>query len=80
LKITVFQNMSFNYPQDVQDMFTKNASYGMVGDVNKYQQLSMTDGMASGKMSGGGAASDMAGMMMGMNMDNQMMNQMNQNQ
>ncbi|PSA88922.1 hypothetical protein C6371_18470 [Bacillus atrophaeus] len=80
MAITGFQIMSFNYPQEVQDMITKNASYGMVGDVNKYQQISMTDGMASGKMSGGGAASDMAGMMMGMNMANQMMNQMNQNQ
>ncbi|KAF1677353.1 SPFH domain-containing protein [Bacillus mexicanus] len=80
MTITGFQIMSFNYPQEVQDMITKNASYGMVGDMNKYQQISMTDGMASGKMSGGGAASDMAGMMMGMNMANQMMNQMNQNQ
>ncbi|WP_343311453.1 SPFH domain-containing protein [Bacillus atrophaeus] len=80
MAITGFQIMSFNYPQEVQDMITKNASYGMVGDVNKYQQISMTDGMASGKMSGGGAASDMAGMMMGMNMANQMMNQMKQNQ
>ncbi|QDK68040.1 SPFH domain-containing protein [Bacillus halotolerans] len=80
MTVTGFQIMSFNYPQEVQDMITKNASYGMVGDVNRYQQISMTDGMASGKMSGGGAASDMAGMMMGMNMANQMMNQMNQNQ
>lgn len=76
MTITGFQIMSFNYPQEVQDMITKNASYSMVGDVNRYQQISMTDGMASGKMSGGGAASDMAGMMMGMNMANQM----NQNQ
>lgn len=80
MTVTGFQIMSFNYPQEVQDMITKNASYGMVGDVNRYQQISMTDGMASGKMSGSGAASDMAGMMMGMNMANQMMNQMNQNQ
>ncbi|MCW0121228.1 MULTISPECIES: SPFH domain-containing protein [Bacillus] len=80
MTVTGFQIMSFNYPQEVQDMITKNASYGMVGDVNRYQQISMTDGMASGKMSGGGAASDMAGMMMGMNMANQMMNQLNQNQ
>ncbi|MBT2572586.1 SPFH domain-containing protein [Bacillus sp. ISL-51] len=80
MSITGFNIMSFNYPQEVQDMITKNASYGMVGDVNRYQQISMTDGMASGKMSGSGPASDMAGMMMGMNMANQMMNQMNQNQ
>ncbi|MCY8577490.1 SPFH domain-containing protein [Bacillus haynesii] len=80
ITITGFNVMSFNYPKEVQDMITKNASHGMVGDLNRYQQISMTDGMASGKMTGGGAASDMAGMMMGMNVANQMMNQMNQNQ
>lgn len=80
MTITGFNIMSFNYPKEVQDIITKNASHGMVGDLNRYQQISMTDGMASGKMTGGGAASDMAGMMMGMNVANQMMNQMNQNQ
>lgn len=80
MTITGFNIMSFNYPKEIQDMITKNASHGMVGDLNRYQQISMTDGMASGKMAGGGAASDMAGMMMGMNVANQMMNQMNQNQ
>ncbi|MGN9863850.1 SPFH domain-containing protein [Bacillus swezeyi] len=80
MTITGFNIMSFNYPKEVQDMITKNASHGMIGDLGRYQQVSMTDGMASGKMTGGGAASDMAGMLMGMNMANQMMNQMNQNQ
>ncbi len=80
MTVTGFNIMSFNYPKEIQDMITKNASHGMVGDLNRYQQISMTDGMASGKMTGGGAASDMAGMMMGMNVANQMMNQMNQNQ
>lgn len=78
LTITGFQVMSFNYPKEIQDMISKTASHGMVGDVEKYQRLSMVDGMSSGKMGGSGAASDMAGMMMGMNMANQMMNQMNQ--
>ena len=45
-----------------------------------YQQVSMTDGIASGKVKGGGAASDMAGMMMGMNVANEMMKNINQNQ
>lgn len=81
LSITGFQIMSFSYPKEVQDMINKNASHGMVGNIDKYQQISMIDGMANGKMSGGGAASDMAGMMMGMNMANQMMEKMNkQNQ
>lgn len=77
LTITGFQVMSFNYPKEVQEMITKTASHSMVGDVQKYQQISMTDGIASGKVQGGGAASDMAGMMMGMNMANEMMKNMN---
>lgn len=83
LQITGFNIMSFTYPEEVQAMINKNASYNMVGDLNRYQQVSMTDAMASGKTAGGGMASDMASMMMGMNMANQMMQNMgmnNQNQ
>lgn len=79
ITITGFNIMSFNYPEEIQDMITKVASHGMVGDLNKYQQVSMVDGISSGKVKGGGAASDMAGMMMGMNMANEMMKNMNQN-
>lgn len=71
LKITGFQVMSFNYPKEVQDMINKNASLGMVGDVSKYQQISVADAM--GKSSGSNTASDMAGMMMGMNIAKEMM-------
>ncbi|WCR25584.1 SPFH domain-containing protein [Paenibacillus thiaminolyticus] len=80
LTITGFQVMSFNYPQEIQDMITKTASHEMIGNLQKYQQVTMTDGIASGKVKGGGAASDMAGMMMGMNIANEMMKNMNQNQ
>lgn len=80
ITITGFQVMSFNYPKEIQDMITKTASYEMIGNMQKYQQVSMTDGIASGKVQGGGAASDMAGMMMGMNMANEMLKNMNQNQ
>lgn len=78
ISITGFNVMSFSYPKEIQDMINKNASHGMVSDIGRYQQIELTDGMASGKMTGGGAASDMAGMMMGMNIANQMMKQMNQ--
>lgn len=78
ITITGFQVMSFNYPEEIQDMITKTASYEMIGDMQKYQQVAMTDGIASGDVSGGGMASDMAGMMMGMNMANEMMKNMNQ--
>ena len=80
MTITGFNIMSFNYPKEIQDMITKNASHGMIGNLQTYQQVSMTDGIASGKVKGGGAASDMAGMMMGMNVANEMMKNINQNQ
>ncbi|MGG4196426.1 SPFH domain-containing protein [Paenibacillus jamilae] len=78
MTITGFQVMSFNYPEEIQDMITKTASYEMIGDMQKYQQVAMTDGIASGDVRGGGMASDMAGMMIGMNMANEMMKNMNQ--
>lgn len=68
--------ISFNYPKEIQDMINKNASHSMVGDLGRYQQISMTDGISSGKVEGGGAASDMAGMMMGMTVAKEMMNNM----
>ncbi|MDF2540288.1 MAG: ydjI [Herbinix sp.] len=77
LTITGFNIMSFNYPEEIQAMINKNASHRMVGDLSRYQQVSMVDGIASGKVKGGGAAADMAGMMMGINMANQMMQNMN---
>lgn len=78
LSVTGFQIMSFNYPEEIQAMINKNASYGMVGDLNRYQQVAMTDGLFGNNAHGGGsAASDMAGMMMGANMANQMLNRMN---
>lgn len=80
ISITGFNVMSFNYPEEIQEMINKTASHSMIGDVGKYQQVSMVDGMASGKMQGGGTAGDMAGMMMGMNVANQMMQNINQNQ
>ncbi|MGG3855146.1 SPFH domain-containing protein [Caldifermentibacillus hisashii] len=76
LTITGFTIMSFNYPKEIQDMINKNASFGMVGDMKKYQQVAIIDGMSSGKTSGGGAASDVAGMMMGMNIAKEMMKNM----
>lgn len=78
ITITGFQIMSFNYPAEIQNMITKNAAQNMVGDMGRYQQMSMIDAMAEGKLQGGSTAGDMAGMMMGMQMAGQMMNQVNQ--
>lgn len=79
LAITGFNIMSFTYPEEVQRMITKNASQSMIGDINRYQQVGVIDGMAGGKSSAGSTAADMAGMMMGMNMANQMMQNTMQN-
>ena len=77
IEITNFNIGSFSYPEEVQNMITKVASQSMVGDVNRYQQVSMIDGMTSGKMKGGAnVASDMMGMQMGMMMGQQMVNNM----
>ncbi|WKA52892.1 SPFH domain-containing protein [Planococcus liqunii] len=76
MKITGFQVMSFNYPKEIQDMINKNSSHGMVGDVSKYQQISVADAIAKGNSSGSGSAADMAGMMVGMNIAKDMMDTM----
>lgn len=78
MTVTGFNIVSFNYPEEIQKMINKTASHSMIGDLGKYQQVSMTDGMASGKITGGGASSDMAGMMMGMNIAKEMMKNMEQ--
>jgi len=79
LSVTGFNIMSFTYPEEIQAMINKNASQSMVGDLGRYQQIAMTEGISSGKVKGGGVASDMAGMMMGMTMANQMMQNVNNN-
>lgn len=80
ITITEFNISSFTYPEEVQKMQTKAASQSMVGDMNRYQQVSMVDAMASGRGTGantaGNMAANMAGMQMGMMMGQQMANQM----
>src|SRR5690625_1595982 len=77
-RITGFNVMSFNYPKEIQDRITKSASHSMIGDVGRYQQVEMVDGISSGKIKGGGTAGDMVGMMMGMSVAKEMMDQMKQ--
>lgn len=80
LSVVGFQIVSFTYPQEIQDMITKNASHNMIGDLGRYSQVSMTDGISQGKVKGGGVASDMTGMMMGMQFAKEMTEQMGQTQ
>ncbi|MDF2609949.1 MAG: ydjI [Lachnospiraceae bacterium] len=77
ITITGLSIMSFTYPEEIQNMINKTASHSMIGDMGKFQQAAMTEGISSGKVSGGGAAADMAGMMMGMHLAGQMMQNMN---
>ena len=78
ISITIFNISSFTYPEEIQKMVTKTASQSVVGDMGRYQQMSMLDAMANGN-GGGRTASDMAGMAMGMMMGQQMAGQMQQN-
>lgn len=76
IAITNFAISSVSYPKEVQEMATKAASHSMIGDMNKYTQVSMADSLSKGG-SGGSMASDMAGMQVGMMMGQQMVNNMN---
>lgn len=73
LTITGFNIMSFSYPKEIQKMINKNASVGMVGDLEKYKQVSIIEGMSNGKSQGAGTASEMAGMVMGMKFAKEML-------
>lgn len=73
ITITGFNVMSFNYPEEIQKMINKTASHNMVGDMKRYKDISVVDGISSGGSKGGGSASDMAGMVMGMNIAKDMM-------
>ena len=80
LTITGFQINTVSYPDEIQAMINKVAGQSMVGDVGKYQQISMIDAMAQGGgAAGSSTAMDMASMSMGMMMGQQMVNQMSQN-
>ena len=77
--ITDFVISSVSYPEEVAQMQITAAAQSMVGDMGKYQQMSMIDAMGKGG-SGSGVASDMVQMQMGMMMGQQMMSQMAQMQ
>lgn len=66
MTITEFHVMSFNYPEEIQDMITKTASHEMTGPLQVYQQINVNEGITSGRGKGG-AAADMAGSKLGMN-------------
>ncbi len=76
LSITGFTIANVNYPESVQDKINQAASYAMVGDVNRYQQVGMVDAMLKGGNSAAGSAmGTAAGMAAGFHMANQMFQQ-----
>lgn len=78
ISVTEFNISSFNYPEEVQKMVEKSASLNMIGDVDKYQKVSMIDAMKDSKGQNSGLGDSMAqgmGMAMTMNMMKDMMGQ-----
>lgn len=80
ITITDFSIQSFSYPPEIQEKIQKVASHSMVGNLGRYQNISMVDAMSDSKGGTGGGAADMAtsmaGMQMGMMMGKQMVDQM----
>ena len=80
ISITSFTIQNFSYPQEIEAMQKKVASQQMIGDMNRYQQVSMIDSMNQpGGNAGGNMATQMAGMQVGMMMGQQMVDQMKTN-
>lgn len=75
IAVTDFNIESFSYPESIAKMQEKAAAQSMVGDMNRYQQMAVADGMEKGK-GGSSVASDMVNLQMGMAMGQQMMSQM----
>ncbi|MCM1496200.1 MAG: SPFH domain-containing protein [Bacteroides sp.] len=83
LSVVSFRIDEFSYPENITKRADQAAEHSMIGDMNRFQQVSMVDAMTSNNGSGGGRSSDMMntmmGAQMGMMMGQQMMNSMNQN-
>ena len=79
IAVTDFNIESFSYPEAVAKMQEKAAAQSMVGDINRYQQMAVADGMAKGQSGSSSIAGDMVNLQMGMMMGQQMMSQMQQN-
>lgn len=75
LTVTGFSIENVNYPEQIQKMINKNASYSMVGDVGHYSQVAAVESMENNKNSTMG---NMINAGMGMNIGSQIMNTMNQ--
>ncbi len=73
LTVTNFTISSFTYPENIQKMIEKTASYDMVGDFSQYQKMSMLESIENNPGNGvGSMAQAGAGMAMGIEMMKQM--------
>ncbi|MCR5456023.1 MAG: SPFH domain-containing protein [Bacteroidales bacterium] len=80
LQFTQFLINSISLPEELQKKLDEGTGMNMLGDMNRYQQMSMADAMKTAAANpGGGSGGGMEGMM-GMMMMNNMMNQQMQNQ
>lgn len=79
LTITDFRISEFTYPENITKRADEAAEYTMLGDMNRFQQVSMVDAMTGNGGKTSTNATDMAGAMMGMQMGMMMANQMTNN-
>ncbi len=79
LTIKDFRINEFTYPENITKRADQAAEHTMIGDMNRFQQVSMVDAMTApgGNNMGANMANSMMGMQMGMMMGQQMMNNMN---
>ncbi len=80
LQFTQFLINSISLPEELQKKLDEGTGMNMLGDMNRYQQMSMADAMKTaaanpGGGNGGGGMEGMMGMMMMNNMMNQQMQQ-----
>lgn len=77
--VTGMQISSFSYPQEIQEKINAAAGYHMVGDMNRYQQGKLADGLDQPASGAGSTAGMGFGMAAGMQMAQQMMQNMQPN-
>ena len=75
LSATDFRIENFNYPEQVQKIIEKNASYSMVGNLGQYGQVAAIESMENGKNS---TMNNMVNAGIGMQFGHQMMKQINE--
>lgn len=81
LSVVGFRIDEFSYPENITKRADQAAEHSMIGDMGRFQQVSMVDAMTGSNGNGGTRGSDMMntmmGAQMGMMMGQQMMNNMN---